>query len=133
MYKKIFLVVILAVMFGSCASKRKGTSRFDESTSPYVKEDVTVREEKVKTIDEEDVVYSFYVIIGSFQVVDNARNFRANLTDEGFRPVILENENGLYRVSVGSYNEENAARNRIAQIRNNYDKYSDVWLLIRKK
>ena len=140
MYKKILVAVILAVIFSSCASKRKGTSRFDDSTSPYVREEVTVneekvtvREEKVKTIDDEDVIYGFYVIIGSFQVVENARNFRRDLTSEGFQPVILESENGFFRVSVGSFNDENAARNRIRQIRNNYDQYSDVWLLVRKK
>jgi cell division protein FtsN len=130
--KKIILFLIVAAVFGSCASSRKGSSKLDGGSSPSVR-DVTVREEKVTTIDEEDVVYSFYVIVGSFQVVDNARNFRADLTNEGFRPVILESEHGFFRVSVGSFNEERAARNRIAQIRNNYEKYSDVWLLIRKK
>ncbi|MCL2072923.1 MAG: SPOR domain-containing protein [Marinilabiliaceae bacterium] len=151
MTKKILVAVILAVLVCSCASKRKGTTRFDdnispyvkeeqtspyvkeEQTSPYIKEEVTVREEKVKTIDEEDVIYDFYVIIGSFKVVDNARKFRTELTEEGFKPVVLEGENDYYRVSVGSFNDENAARTRIRQIRNNYEKYSDVWLLIRKK
>ncbi|MDR2928173.1 MAG: SPOR domain-containing protein [Cytophagaceae bacterium] len=129
--EKLFLIAVLAILASSCGSSRKGSSRFDDSASPYVKE-VTVREEKVRTIDQEDVVYGYYVIIGSFKVVENARNFRTSLTKESFAPVILENENGLFRVSVAAYNDEKAARNRIAQIRNNYEKYSDVWLLIRK-
>ena len=128
---KLLLVVTLAVIVSSCAGSRKGTSRFDNSSSPYVKE-VTVLEEKVKVIDDEDVVYGYYVIIGSFKVIENARKFRADLNKEGFSPVILENTNGLYRVSIASFNDEKAARNRIEQVRNNYEKYKDVWLLIRK-
>jgi len=128
---KTLLIVILAVIFSSCASSRKGSSRFDNSASPYVKE-VTVREEKVKVIDDEDVIYKYYVIIGSFKVVENARNFRSTLISEGFTPVILENTEGFYRVSVAFFNDEKAARNRIEHIRNNYEKYNDVWLLIRK-
>ena len=130
--KKVFLFIIIASLLGACGSNRKGSSRFDDSSSPYVKE-VTVREEKVKVIDDEDVVFGYYVIIGSFKIIENARNFKADVANEGFTPVILENDNGLYRVSVGSFNDERAARNKVNQIRNNYEKYNDVWLLIRKK
>jgi cell division protein FtsN len=93
-----------------------------------------VREEKVKVVDNADgSVFNYYVILGSFKILDNAKNFRSQLTTEGFRPVILENEAGLYRVSVMSSNEEQAARNKIGEIRNNYAQYGDVWLLMRKK
>ena len=130
--KQIFLFIFIAAILSSCGSSRKGSSRFDDSSSPYVKE-VTVREEKVKVVDDEDVVFGYYVIIGSFKVVENARKFRSDITKEGFSAVILENENGLYRVSVGSFNDEQAARGKISQIRRNYERYKDVWLLIRKK
>ena len=152
--KHIFLFVICILLLSSCGSNRKGSSRiedsssrtkdtddtndtkgssrFDNSSSPYVKE-VKVVEEKVKVIDADDVVFGYYVIIGSFKVVENARKFRGEVLKEGFSAVILENESGLYRVSVGSFNEEQAARNKISQIRKNYEKYSDVWLLNRKK
>ena len=70
------------------------------------------------------------IIIGSFQVLDNARRFRGDLVNEGFSPILLESEHGFFRVSVDSFNDELAARSRLAQIRNQYEKYSDVWLLI---
>lgn len=154
--KTLSSLIIATLLLSSCASTRKGTSRFDDSKSPYVKEQpkttvqvkqetpapkpapksepVMVREEKVKTVDQTgaETVFRFYVIVGSFQVIDNARNFRTQLIREQFTPVILESEIGFYRVSVAAYNDEMAARDRIAQIRNNYDNYSDVWLLIRK-
>ena len=148
-----------ALLLASCASlSRKGSSSFSDSKSPYVKEETTpkpkatttgtttavktaepvrevvVREEKVKVVDNADqTFYSYYVILGSFKILDNAKNFRSQLSNEGFTPVILENEHGLYRVSVTSTNDEQAARNRIAQIRSNYAQYSDVWLLARRR
>ncbi|MCU4165037.1 SPOR domain-containing protein [Carboxylicivirga caseinilyticus] len=143
----IFTLLISISILASCASLKKGSSSFDDSDSPYVTEEtkpkvkeqpkpekeIVVKEEKVKTVDaNEDEVFKYYVIIGSFKVLDNAKNYKQQLINEGFTPVILENENGLYRVSVAAYNDENPARTKIGSIRANYEKYSDVWLLIRK-
>jgi cell division protein FtsN len=148
------------MLLASCGSLRRGSSRMNES--PYadgvknegieVREDqmptaekveekteepeIVVREEKVRSVDMAETsenVYRYYVIIGSFRYLDNARNYKDTLIDEGFVPVILENENGLFRVSVAAYNDEEPARRNIASIRQNYPKYSDVWLLIRKQ
>jgi cell division protein FtsN len=91
-----------------------------------------VKEEKVKMLDVENEQFKYYVIIGSFRVLENAQNYKKQLISEGFTPVLMENENGLYRVSVAAYNDEAEARQRIAEIRSKYNKYSDVWLLIRK-
>ncbi len=126
--------MVLALLVSSCNSTRKGT----KSTSPYLTEqnsttEITVREEKVKPVDHvEKTIYRYYVIIGSFKVVDNAQQYKSDLVKEGFTPVILENENGLFRVSVGATNDEQVARNQIARIRADYEKYNDVWLLVRK-
>lgn len=151
---KILLVAGAAVlMLASCASMRKGSSRFDSSESIYVKESspkvevnetakaepyadpkpepaIVVREEKVTPIEHSGPASKYYIIIGSFQVLDNARRFRGDLVNEGFSPILLESEHGFFRVSVDSFNDELAARSRLAQIRNQYEKYSDVWLLI---
>jgi cell division protein FtsN len=158
MIRTVFFLLVISMMFlTSCASLRKGSSKMDES--PYasgvkndsieVREDqkpakqekeeqnkIVVREERVKTVDteeKEEIVSRYYVVIGSFRYLDNARNYKKDLIKEGFVPVILENENGLFRVSVAAYNEEDSARSNIASIRQNYPKYSDVWLLIRKQ
>jgi cell division protein FtsN len=113
--------------------------REDQKPAKQEKEEqnkIVVREERVKTVDteeKEEIVSRYYVVIGSFRYLDNARNYKKDLIKEGFVPVILENENGLFRVSVAAYNEEDSARSNIASIRQNYPKYSDVWLLIRKQ
>jgi len=95
--------------------------------------EIAVRTESVKPIDpSERTLYGYYVIIGSFRNIAGARQYSADLVSKGFSPTILENENGLYRISVGGFDEENAARARIAGIRAAYEDHSDVWLLIRK-
>ena len=115
--KTFSFIIVCALLFCSCKSTKKAPS-----TSPYLTEvnsktEVTVRTEKVKPVDQSDkTLHRFYVIIGSFQNIENARQYRTDLTTEGFMPVILENENGLFRISVGGYDDENAARLKIAGI-----------------
>jgi cell division protein FtsN len=144
--RKILLSITVVIgLFGCKALRDTGSSSFSESDSPYVKEEpkvkpivkeekkIVVKEEKVKVIEEkEDISFKYYVIIGSFKILDNARNYKESLKTEGFTPVILENENGLYRISVSAYNDELAARNKVGNIRDQYEKYYDTWLLIRK-
>lgn len=140
-----YLLFAVALIAGTgCSSMKKGSSSFsDKSKSATVKptpktsekpqpKDVVVKEERVKVVESHqgEKAGKYYVILGSFKVLENSRNFKQQLTDEGFRPTILENENGLYRVSIASYDEESRARARIADIRARYDKYDDVWLLI---
>ncbi len=140
----ISYLVFFAIILSSCSSlKKPSSSSFDDSESPYVKENVkpkvkagtdkiVVKEEKVKLLDVEDETFKYYVIIGSFKILNNAKNYKQELIKEGFTPVLMENEAGLYRVSVAAYHDETASRNRIADIRSKFKKHSDVWLLIRK-
>jgi len=144
--KFITLALVSSVMV-SCASLNGGSSSFDDSESPYVAEETTpkvkeepqpkqkivVKEEKVTVVDQANAeVFKYYVIIGSFRVLENAKNYKQQLLSEGFMPVLLENENGLFRVSIAAYNDEMPARNKIDNIRIKHQKYNDVWLLIRK-
>jgi cell division protein FtsN len=96
---------------------------------------VSSREEKVTAAKGEASDLGskrFYVIIGSFSIYENAQKFKKQLMSEDFFPGILVNENGLFRVSVNSYDDETMARTRISEIRQNFAKYSDVWLLVKK-
>ncbi|MBK3518496.1 SPOR domain-containing protein [Carboxylicivirga marina] len=143
---KTLTLAVLAFSIVSCASLNGGSSSFDDSESPYVEDDTTpvvkkevkeekivVKEEKVTVVDNKTAeVFKYYVIIGSFRVLDNAQNYKKQLVEEGFLPVLLENEDGLYRVSVSAYHEEISARDNINSIRQKFEKYHDVWLLIRK-
>lgn len=160
---KINNILLISAIFllASCASLRKGSSRLSNEdvvnntqkaepkvevrTTPepviqVAKEapepatpNILVREERVTNVDVNELDFNYYVIIGSFQSLDNARNFRSQLLNEGFVPVILESEIGFYRVSIASFNEEAPTRARIGQIRREYPIYSDVWLLKKKR
>ena len=129
-----FIIVCLLLMTASC----KNTKKASQSALPHLTEDtsaldITVHTESVKLVDPSDRnMYEFYVIIGSFKIIENARKYQSDLLKEGFTPEILENEDGLFRISVGGYDEESAARAKIAGIRAAYKNYNDVWLLIRK-
>ena len=133
--RTLSLIIVCALLICSCKSTKKVT----QSSSPYLTEEnsqteVTVRTESVKPIDRsESTIYGYYVIIGSFRSVENAQQRNTELIRKGFTTTILESESGLFRISVGGYNEESAARARIAGIRAAYEEHRDVWLLIRKR
>ena len=96
---------------------------------------VSMRKEQVSFTRQEDKVQNetnnFFVILGSFSQLDNAKNYRETLLNQGFTPIVLHSETGYYRVCVNSYQHEGDARTRVAQIRQAYPEYSDVWLLIK--
>lgn len=74
----------------------------------------------------------YFVIIGSFSSVDNANRYKQELAPQGFNPIVLRSETGYYRVCVNAFTDEATARQRIQQIRTDYPKYADTWLLIKK-
>ncbi len=126
-------MIVCALLICSCNTKKATKSASPYLTEENSKTEITVRTEKVKPIDQSDkTLYAYYVIIGSFKSLENAKKDKTDLVKEGFTPVILENENGLFRISVGGYDEENAARAKIAGIRAAYEDHKDVWLLVRK-
>ena len=159
--KKILLfVVVLGLAFTACKSKKElaqSPYTTDPSTQPKVftvpasdtqtqpqtqtqpspppSEPVAIRKEQVSFTTQEDKAQNetnnFFVILGSFSQLDNAKNYRETLLNKGFTPIVLHSETGYYRVCVNSYQNEGDARTRVAQIRQTYPEYSDVWLLIK--
>lgn len=97
---------------------------------------ISSKEERFSAVNGETIDYGsnkYFVILGSFSVLENAKRLKETLASEDFHPVILMNESGMYRVCGNSYAEESAARARIADIRAKFSKYSDIWLLIKKQ
>jgi cell division protein FtsN len=90
---------------------------------------VTIREEKVQLVDSNATLFHYYVILGSFKDRNNAQGFQSTIAGEGYTSTILNSDAGFYRISVGGYDDEQAARNQIATIRASSSKYGDVWLL----
>lgn len=142
--KIILLTVILSIILVGCKSKKEisllhniqNVAELDEESTHTVIEEssILVKEENIISTEKSQAIMpeeTFFVIIGSFKVFSNAQNFQFQLRKEGFESQILQNEHGLYRLSVYSYKEITEARNKIYFIRKNYPKYNDVWLLKR--
>jgi cell division protein FtsN len=116
--------------------EQQETVKEPETTTPTEPEKpIAVRKEQVSFTSQDDRTNNesntFFVILGSFSNLNNAKNYREDLLNQGFTPIILHSETGYYRVCVNSYQNETDARSRVAQIRQTYPKYSDVWLLIK--
>lgn len=138
---KLFLLLSI-VIFASCKSQKifpenepVAQEKVNETGVESLPE-IVVKEEKISVPEGEAASLGtkrYYVILGSFSIYDNAKSYKGQLMKENFFPGILVNEKGLYRVCVNSYDDESKARGRVAEIRTNYDKYADVWLLIKSE
>ena len=158
MNKIVILLTAMLLVFSACKTTKqpaKAESQYtsDTTTQPKVftvpsteskTETTTVAEEKPIAVRKEQVTFTqqedrsgnesntYFVILGSFGQLDNAKNYRETLLDEGFTPIILHSETGYYRVCVNSFKNEGEARTRVKQVRQAFPKYSDVWLLIKE-
>ena len=151
--KKIFLFgAAICCMFtlGSCKSKSsayktayeqaKTNDKYweDDDTEVLTTEEVSyesVRQEKVNVVQGEDLsgLKRFSVVIGSFQNRTNAFGLKDRMTREGYRPVIAENDFGMYRVIVSSFDSRtDAAKSRDAFKAKYKPGFQDAWLLERK-
>jgi cell division protein FtsN len=117
--KKYFLLLIVVILSVTSCKTHK----------------FVVKEEAVTVVNASpnDISYKYYVILGSFEDLQNAKNYESQIKSKGFTsPVILKSELGYYRVAVYSSDFEKDARNRIASILEMYPEHKDVWLLIKK-
>jgi cell division protein FtsN len=109
---------------------------YETADKPATGTPVSMRTEKFTMNNEDVAAYGnkkYYVIVGSFSSNENAGKFKGELIQQGFKPIILHSETGYYRVCVDSFNDETAARNRVQNIRTQFPKYADSWLLYDKK
>jgi cell division protein FtsN len=156
MKRALILIIVTAVMMVSCKSSKKATTSpytpatqettttpqpkiftipDTKNTVPAAKEEPTipVRKESFSfTQPQDNTQNNFFIIVGSFSSLDNAKSFKQTLVSEGFTPIIVQSETGFYRVTTDSFNNETDARKRLLQVRENYPKYADTWLLIKQ-
>jgi cell division protein FtsN len=140
------LLLVSVISLASCKTQRiapkpepvvqETVAKSEVSTKPSKSAPVASKEERFTVAKGENADYGdnkYFVILGSFSVVENAKRLKETLASENFHPVILLNENGMYRVCGNSYADEGMARSRIAEIREKFTSYKDVWLLIKKQ
>jgi cell division septation protein DedD len=140
----LLLLILVAVTVIGCKTKQippkpqPVAQPAAQTAAPKVGKpaNISSKEERFSTAQGETADYGsnkFFVIMGSFSVLENAKRLKETLTAENFTPVILKNETGMFRVCGNSYADEGEARARIAEVRTNFPKYSDIWLLIKKQ
>lgn len=98
---------------------------------------ITVKRENISFTDKADEqlndINTYFVIVGSFSELANAKKQRETLVSEGFTPIILQSKStGYYRLCVNSFKNEMEARMRVMQIRRDFTSYNDSWLLIKE-
>lgn len=93
----------------------------DATTLPPV--EVSVRKEKVEPVFASDApnLKHFSVVIASLSVKLNAESLKTRMENEGYSVILAENEQGMYRVIVASYDDKASAAAKRDEI---YKKYS---------
>lgn len=102
--------------------------------APDATADVNVREEKVRPADgaDENGLKAYSVVIGSFQNITNARSLRERMLGEGFPAILAQNEDGMYRVIVTSFDTKSEAVTSRESIKSRFAPlFSDAWILQR--
>lgn len=97
---------------------------------PKPKATGTFQSEKLTTVDGSGVK-QFSVVIGSFINKTNAESLKSRMQAKGFSPVLAQNEKGMYRVIVATFDNKPDAYDKRDEIRDNYPEFSDAWLLER--
>ncbi len=150
MKRGVLIIMVLALVAASCGGVKKRSKKGavppptpavvqepvkQAPVAVVVPEPIREVEEKIVPVDNKPVdPHRYFVIIGSFRSIDNARKHQADIAVDGFRVSdLMRNEAGLYRVSVLATDDVSAARTEIMRIRSRFPKYNDVWLLISKK
>lgn len=85
--------------------------------------EVSVRKEKVAPVYPTDAagLKSYSVVVASLSVKLNAESLKTRMQNEGYDVILAQNEQGMYRVIVASYDTKEEAAAKRDEI---YQKYS---------
>ena len=92
------------------------------------------RQERINPISGENAagIRLYSVVIGSFTNRTNAYSLKERMQNEGYMPVLAENEQGMLRVILTSHDTRSEAdRSRDAIRSKYYPNYQDAWILQR--
>ena len=142
------LMLSLLVAFGSCKPKQSAYKSIYESAKereleenktasnsaaaqpstpayPVYNSDVSneaVRSEKITPVYDSDAagLRAYSVVIASLSVKPNAEALKARMEQEGYSIILAQNEQGMYRVIIASYDDKGAAVQERNTIRDKY-------------
>jgi len=95
---------------------------------PQQQRNYEVREDVLRVVYASDAprLKTYNIIIGSFSVKENALNFATS-----YKPIVVVNEKGMYRVIIASFDSYEAAKEELEK--SVKYKFSDAWILAQKK
>ncbi|MDR2968188.1 MAG: SPOR domain-containing protein [Tannerellaceae bacterium] len=102
-------------------------------SKPRVSNEST-RSERINAAQGEDAsrLKRYSVVIGSFRNKTNAYSLKERMEKDGYSVVLGENEQGMLRVIVASYDERTSAANSRDAFKTKYSpNFQDAWLLER--
>jgi cell division protein FtsN len=99
-------------------------------TPVVVEEKEVTRAEKFEVVEGQEnvVLKKYHVVIGSFGNKDNALRLQAQMRPQ-YEPILVQNDKGMYRVLLMTYDTYNEAKTKIAEVRS---QFPDAWVLIRE-
>ena len=99
-----------------------------KDASPLPPVEVSVRKEKVEPVYANDAagLKRFNVVIASLSVKLNAESLKQRMENEGHKVILAENEQGMYRVIVASYDTKEQAAAKRTEIYNTYTSKGDT-------
>lgn len=146
--------VCIALAFGSCKPKQSAYKAAYEqakekemATAPVEEEQVeeviapvskprtstaAVRQERVTAVMGEDAngLKQYSVVIGSFKNKTNATSLKERMQNDGYNPILAQNEQGMYRVIITSFDYKADAADSRDSIKAKYaPNFQDAWIL----
>lgn len=91
----------------------------------------SVRREKITPVYEADAsgLKAYSVVVASLSVKPNAEALKDRLQGEGYNVILAQNEQGLYRVIVASFDDKASAQQKRSEIVQKYASVGDATTL----
>ncbi|MDR1631394.1 MAG: SPOR domain-containing protein [Dysgonamonadaceae bacterium] len=145
-----FLIVCILFTLDSCKSKESAyKAAYEAAKAKEMQEetgDVTsvekpkisystasaiVQKEKITVVDGlSSSIQQYNVVIGSFTNKTNALSLKERMISRGYSAFLAQNERGMYRVIVATFNNKSAAATERDNIKDKYyPEFQDAWIL----
>ena len=140
------LVLSFMVLVSACKSKQSSymqvyeaaqkkaveeteEEEFVEVVKPQNPTTETFQVEKLTSVDGSGIK-DYSVVIGSFINKTNADSLKERMINQGYQAMLAQNERGMYRVIVATYDNRTDAVNARDKIKQQYaPDFNDAWLL----
>lgn len=168
---KLALLFTLVVGFGACKPKQSSYKSVYEAAQQRNMEENTqttstvnkpaypvnnttnydnekVRQEKITTVYESDAsgLRAYNVVIASLAVKPSAEALKSKIEKDGYRVILAQNEQGMFRVIIASFDDKPSAVDKRNEIRSIYQSkgsedflrktygipFNDLWILQRQ-